>query len=263
MAVSGAGTGHALFAATLAAIGVVGFIKGDFPPIWEPVSKGVPGREVLVYLCTFISLGCGLGLLFRRSAAVAARILLAALLLWLFVFRVPVIVRAPGVEVSWEGGAETLVFVAAAFILYAPLGSAWDRQRFGFATGAGGLAVGRVLYGLALVPFGLAHIVYVSQTAELVPAWLPGHVGWAYLTGATYILAGVAIVAGRHARLAAGLSTLQMGLFTLLVWIPILAAGSRDPFQWSEAVLSWALTAAGWVVTDSCRATSRTAAATR
>jgi hypothetical protein len=38
------------------------------------------------------------------------------------------------------------------------------------------------------------------------------------------------------------------------VWVPILAAGSTKAFQWMEFATTLALTAAGWVVADSCRA---------
>ena len=237
------------------ALGIIGLVQGDFTPTWSGVPKSLPAREALAYFCAIFSLLTGIGLVWGRSATVASRALLIALLLWLLLFRLSrIFIDPPGV-ITWWACADTAVMAAGAWVLYAWFAVDRGGSRLGFAAGDSGLRIARVLYGLALIPFGVAHFTYLKETVVLVPGWLPGHVAWAYFTGGAFIAAGVAIVVGAYARLAATLSALEMGLFTLLVWVPIVA---RKPsaYQWSEFVDSCALTAGAWLVADSCRGMS-------
>lgn len=246
-----ANAGYVVFAATMIGVGFLGLIKRDLTVVWQ-VPGGVPASGVLAYLCAFISVACGIGLLWARKAAPAARVLLAYILLWLLVFGVFSLLQGLTVDVYWSL-CKNGVMLAAAWILYASFAADWDRRNFSFATGDKGLRIARAFYGVAIIPFGLAHFQYIEHTASMVPGWLPAHVSWAYLTGAAFIAAGLGVLTGVCARLAAALSALQMGLFLVLVWVPAMATRSLNSFQWGEVLVTWVLTAAGWVVADSYR----------
>ncbi len=244
---------HAVFAATLVALGLLGLIEGGFTVIWQPVFDRVPAAEFLAGLCAVVSLACGLGLLGSRSTAMAARVLFFYALLWLLAFKLPLIVQAPLTEGSYQYCGEMAVIVAGAWVLHARFATDADRRRLGLAVGQRGLRLARVLYGLALIAFGFSHFAYLKLTAPLIPHWLHVPVFWAYFTGSAYLAAGAAILFNVLARLAATLSAVMMGLFLMLIWLPMVAAGHVNAFNWGETYATWVLTAAAWLVADSWR----------
>ena len=93
-----ASVSHVVFAAIMIAIGIGGLIKGDFTPVSDPIPQD---SHALAYLCSFISLTTGIGLLWQRTSAAAARVLFASLLLWLLLLRVPNIILSPTFGVFW------------------------------------------------------------------------------------------------------------------------------------------------------------------
>jgi hypothetical protein len=248
-----ASTGRAIFAVTMIGLGIIGLLHPNFVPVWNPAPK-VSAGGLLVSLSSLISLSAGFGLLNRRMAGAAARLLLATFLLWLLLFRLPNFLLVPAFEACWSV-FPLAVMLAAAWVLYVWFATDWDRKYLSFVIGGNGLRIAHTLYGLSLIFFGAAHFIDVKDTLSLIPNWLPGHLFWAYFTGCAFIAAGVAALTGICARLAVTLSVLQLALFLVLVWLPIIATGSKNPFQWSETILNVALLAGGWVVADSYRRT--------
>jgi len=257
-----AGFGHVLFAVTLIAIGIQGLMEGHFTAIWSGVPKGLPARTALAYLCALVCVGSGIGMLWRPTAAIASRLLLAYLALWMLFFRVPLLVRAPASSAAWWVCGETAAMMAGAWVLCVWFAGGRSGALAAFVSGDTGLRVARTLYGLALIPFGIAHFTFLERTVGMVPGWLPGHLGWAYFTGGSLVAAGLAIVIGVLPRLAATLSAWEMTLFTILVWVPVVVAGP-DASQWAEFVDSCVLTGAAWLVADSYRGMPWLAVGTR
>ena len=92
----------------------------------------------------------------------------------------------------------------------------------------------------------------MNLTVPLVPRWLPPtQEFWAYATGVGHVAAGVAILTGVQARLAAILLTAMFVSFTPLVHVPMLLADPSSLMNWTENAVNLALIGSAWVVADS------------
>jgi uncharacterized membrane protein len=236
-----------LFAVGMIGLGSLALVYGDFALVWQPVAPWIPGRTVLAYGSGLIMLPGGIGLLLRPTAAWSARILFPYLIVWLLL-KVPALVVAPQIEAVWLGFGELAVLMAGGWVLFARLAGLREGSPLTFATGENGIHLAQMLFAVSLIPIGLSHLVYVKETAELVPAWLPYRVGWAYLTGTGQIACGLGVLFSIFPRVAASTEAGMISLFTLLVWGPAILAAPRTRLPWTAFFISWAIASAAWLV---------------
>jgi uncharacterized membrane protein len=236
-----------LFAVGMIGLGILALVYGDFALVWQPVAPWFPARTILAYGSGLIMLLGGVGLLLSATAAFSIRILFPYLIAWLLL-KVPALLAAPRMEAVWLGFGELAVLLTGGWVLFAKLAALQEGSPLTFATGEKGIRLARILFAVSLLPIGLSHLVYVKETVELVPAWLPYRVGWAYLTGAGQMACGLGVLFSIFPRVAARAEASMISLFTLLVWGPAILAAPRTRLPWTAFFISWAIASAAWVV---------------
>jgi uncharacterized membrane protein len=90
-------------------------------------------------------------------------------------------------------------------------------------------SVGRILFAVPFLVFGILHFLQGGAMAGVVPSWMPGSVIWVYLTGAANLVAGISIAADRYIRVVAIALVGMLVSFVLTVHLPgVLAEGSSQ-----------------------------------
>ena len=240
------GIGWRVYGLGTMALGMVCLAWGNFEP-GQPVPKAFPDRTALAYAVAAFMLIAGAAVEWRRTAAWGAAALAAYFALIVVVLMNGRVVLANYAEFgAYSGAAEQLAIAAGALIVYAA------SAKIDAALAARLTRVGQLVFGVCALLFGGAHFFYMNMTVPLVPNWLPPTPEfWAYATGIAHIAAGIAILTGVQARLAAILLTAMYASFTPLVHVPTLLADPSKYFNWTENALNLALIGAAWVVADS------------
>jgi uncharacterized membrane protein YphA (DoxX/SURF4 family) len=236
--------GTRVFAAGIIALGLVCLAAQDFV-----LSQGLPDnfayRAALADVGGAFAIVAGAAVAWPRATRAAAAALTAFYaVIVLGLIDVPFIVANAREYGTYSNVAEDFALAAAALIIYATAAGRDAR----LVRGA------QMAFGICAILFGGAHFLYLNLTVPLVPKYLPpSQEFWAYATGVAHIAAGVALLTGVRARLAAVLLTIMYASFTPLVHVPLFLSDPTRHFYWSENALNVALAGAAWVVADSLR----------
>ena len=228
------------------AIGMACLVFGEFDP-GQPMPEHFPGRTALAYAAGAFMVVAAAAIEWRRTAAWGA----AALTVYYTLF---VVILMNGrvwltdyaIYVTYEDIAMQLSIAAGGLIVYAATAKI-DAALAGWLT-----RVGQLTFGVCALVFGGAHFVYMQNTASMVPKWLPPtQEFWGYATGVGFVAAGIAILTGVQAQLAAILMTAMLVSFGVLSNGLILLADHKSHWNWTESAVNLAVVGAAWVLADS------------
>ncbi len=227
------------YAAGAILLGIVGLVFGNFALQWQAVPAGIP-RVPYAYVSAGILLIAGCALLVRRYASIGALTLAVFYGLWVIAFHFPNALASWTHIGAWNAPAEINLLAMGGLALWASnAGPARNTLRL----------ITRVLAGVSAIVFGFAHFNYIDFTATMVPAWIPpSQTFWAWATGAGHLAAGLALVSGVQARLAAACLAGMMASFVLLVHIPRVIGSPGEHAEWLMLGFSTALAGSAWLI---------------
>jgi uncharacterized membrane protein YphA (DoxX/SURF4 family) len=231
-------------------LGALGIIFGDFALQWQPVPEDAPARTQLAYGAAVAFAAVGMCLLTPRLHTAGAVAFSFLALVSALVLQGPEAVAEPANIGTWLGVAENLAIACGALMLAMAISTGGSSPNWA-ATAT------RLLFGLCLPVFGLSHFAYAQFTADMIPAFIPFHLFWAYATGVGHIAAGLSILSGVLARLGSLLFACMVSSFILLLHVPRVIGDPTSRLEWTMLAMSAAITGAAWCAAGSIASRAR------
>lgn len=235
----------AIFVFGLQCLSSVSGNRLPIPSVGPPWTQGERGLAVLVGVGMMAVAVC---LVQGWNGRLAANLLGLGTFVRGLVIYLPWILRTPRYPRPWTALFELVALAGAALVIggtlpgMVPEGSDSQRRL---------AALGRWMFAVSLVAFGVQHLMYPAFVASLIPAWIPWHMLLAKVTGIAFLLAAVSLMTRVQAGFAGGLLGLMFLLWTILLHLPRVVRARHDGSEWTSAFVAMAMCGASFVLAGS------------
>lgn len=207
--------GPVFFAAPLAVFGAEHLVAAK--SIQQIVPPWLPFHLFWAYFVGVALILAALSIALVKSVRLSAVLLFVLFLLFVSLIHIPNVIAKPHDRILWAVLLRDTSFAGGAWAL----------------AGLGLLGLSRVLIAIPVLFFAVEHFLHPEfapgvPLPKLTPPWVPFPPFWGYLTGATFVVAGILILLGKHIRTAAAAIGLWVSLLTLFLYFPIFLADKPD-----------------------------------
>jgi uncharacterized membrane protein len=235
--------GPLLFAIPMAIFGMDHLVAAK--AIATVVPSWIPGQLFWAYFVGVALIAAALSLATKTQPHLSAALLGIMIFLFVLLIHLPSCLATPYDKTKLTLVLRDLTLSAGA------LAFAASRSEHGRARRAPGwlqgsqveglssklIVLSRFLIAISIAVFGIDHYLYPSFAPGIpqegavfvtMPAWIPGHEFWAYLTGTIFVACAGGLTTRKHARSAATVLGLTVLILALFVYLPLTLAKASD-----------------------------------
>lgn len=194
--------GRIFYGVAIAATGLLTIYYRDLPYYFIPPKHvWLTDHVIVIYISGALLFVAGAWIAWGKRLATVCLLLSAALLLIFCFYFIPYELSLSANRMhfgAWENAAKELALAAGALVV-------------------AGRRIGRVLFALTIISFGIDHYLYAHEATGYMPSWVGHKLFWLYFTGTCLLGSGLAILV----KIRVGLFATLLGTM-IFIWVIIL-----------------------------------------